>query len=170
MVIQSLFMKFASKLFLLPFLFVLMTSLFTLTCFGSELDSKLSNDTYTGTNFSKTSQIDLASKGSINNSSSALGKEESKGALIVKVTTLNGGQGRNFSSDFIVNIHANDPVPDVFKGNVSGTVIKLSMGMYSVTTSSIPNYNTSFSSDCNGGIMKVETKNCNIVMAYSKTG
>jgi len=44
------------------------------------------------------------------------------------------------------------------------------MGMYSVTTSSIPNYNTSFSSDCNGGIMKVETKNCNIVMTYSKTG
>jgi len=146
-----------------------MTSLFTLTCFGSELDSKLSNDTYTGTNFSKTSQIELTSKGSINNSSSALGKEESKGALIVKVTTLNGGQGRNFSSDFIVNIHANDPVPDVFKGNSSGTMVKLSMGMYSATISSIPNYNSSFSSDCNGGIMKVETKDCNIIMTYIKS-
>lgn len=163
-------MKLASKLFLLPILPVLMTSLFTLTCLGSELDSKLSTDTYTETKFSNTSQIDLASKDSINNSTSALGKEESKGALIVKVITLNEGQGRNFSSDFIVNIHANDPVPDVFKGNVSGTVVKLSMGMYSVTTSSIPNYNTSFSSDCNGGIMKVEAKNCNIVMTYSKTG
>jgi hypothetical protein len=147
-----------------------MTSPLTLTCFGFELDSKSRKDTSTGTNFSKTNQIDLAGKRGIDNSSSTLGTEESKGVLIVKVTTLNGEQGRNFSSDFTVNIHANDPVPDVFKGNVSGTVVKLSMGMYSVTISSIPNYNSSFSSDCNGGIMKVETKNCNIVMTYFKTG
>ena len=169
MVIQTSFMKFTSKLFLLPFLSVLMTSLVTLTCFGSELDSKLRNDTTTGANFSKTNQIDLESKRSTDNSSSALGTEENKGVLIVKVTTLNGEQGRNFSSDFTVNIHANDPVPDAFKGNSSGTVVKLSMGMYSVTISSIPNYNSSFSSDCNGGIMKVETKDCNIVMTYFKT-
>ena len=147
-----------------------MTSLVTLTCFGSELDSKLRNDTSTGANFSKTNQIDLESKRSTDNSSSVLGTEENKGVLIVKVTTLNEEQGRNFSSDFTVNIHANDPVPDVFKGNSSGTVVKLSMGMYSVTISSIPNYNSSFSSDCNGGIMKVETKDCNIVMTYFKTG
>ena len=146
-----------------------MTSLVTLTCFGSELDSKLRNDTSTGANFSKTNQIDLESKRSTDNSSSVLGTEENKGVLIVKVTTLNGEHGRNFSSDFTVNIHANDPVPDVFKGNSSGTVVKLSMGMYSVTISSIPNYNSSFSSDCNGGIMKVETKDCNIVMTYFKT-
>ncbi len=146
-----------------------MTSLVTLTCFGSELDSKLRNDTTTGANFSKTNQIDLESKRSTDNSSSVLGTEENKGVLIVKVTTLNGEQGRNFSSDFTVNIHANAPVPDVFKGNSSGTVVKLSMGMYSVTISSIPNYNSSFSSDCNGGIMKVETKDCNIVMTHFKT-
>ena len=146
-----------------------MTSLVTLTCFGSELDSKLRNDTTTGANFSKTNQIDLESKRSTDNSSSVLGTEENKGVLKVKVTTLNGEQGRNFSSDFTVNIHANAPVPDVFKGNSSGTVVKLSMGMYSVTISSIPNYNSSFSSDCNGGIMKVETKDCNIVMTHFKT-
>ena len=164
-------MKFTSKLFLLPFLSVLMTSLVTLTCFGSELDSKLRNDTSTGANFSKTNpnQIDLESKRSTDNSSSALGTAENKGVMIVKVTTLNGENGRNFSSDFTVNIHANDPIPDTFKGNASGTTVKLSMGMYSVTISSIPNYNSSFSSDCNGGIMKVETKDCNIVMTYIKS-
>jgi hypothetical protein len=169
MAIQSSSMKFTSKLFLLPFLSVLVTSLVTLTCFGFELDSKLRNDTATGANFSKTNQIDLESKHSTVNSSSALGTEENKGILIVKVTTLNGEHGRNFSSDFTVNIHANDPVPDTFKGNPSGTVVKLSMGMYSVTTSPIPHYNSSYSSDCNGGIMKVETKDCNIVMTYSKS-
>ena len=164
-------MKFTSKLFLLPFLSVLMTSLVTLTCFGSELDSNLRNDTSTGANFinPNPNQIDLENKRSTDNSSSALGTEENKGVMIVKVTTLNGENGRNFSSDFTVNIHANDPIPDTFKGNASGTTVKLSMGMYSVTISSIPNYNSSFSSDCNGGIMKVETKDCNIVMTYIKS-
>ena len=169
MAIQSSSMKFTSKLFLLPFLSVLVTSLVTLTCFGFELDSKLRNDTATGANFSKTNQIELESKHSTVNSSSALGTKENKGILIVKVTTLNGDHGRKFSSDFTVNIHANDPVPDTFKGNPSGTVVKLSMGMYAVTTSPIPHYNSSYSSDCTGGIMKVETKDCNIVMTYSKS-
>lgn len=162
-------MKFTSRLFLLPFLSVLVTSLVTLTCFGLDLDSKLRNGHATGANFNKTNQIDLESKGSAISSSSAFGTEENKGVLVVKVTTLNGEHGKNLSSDFTVNIHANDPNPDTFKGNSSGTVVKLSMGMYSVTTSLIPHYDSSYSSDCNGGIMKVETKNCNIVMAYSKS-
>ena len=164
-------MKFTSKLFLLPFLSVLMTSLVTLTCFGSELDSNLRNDTSTGANFINTNpnQIDQESKHSTDISSSALGTAENKGVMIVKVTTLNGENGRNVSSDFTVNIHANDPIPDTFKGNASGTTVKLSMGMYSVTISAIPNYNSSFSSDCNGGIMKVETKDCNIIMTYIKS-
>lgn len=162
-------MKFTSKLFLLPFLSLLVTSLVTLTCFGFESDSKLRNDTSTGVNSINTSQIDLENKLSTDNSSSSLGTEGNKGVMIVKVTTLNGENGKNFSSDFIVNIHANDPFPDTFKGNASGTTVKLSMGMYSVTISSIPNYNSSFSSDCNGGIMKVETKNCNIVMTHIKS-
>ena len=70
-------------------------------------------------------QIDQESKRSTDNSSSALGTVENKGVMIVKVTTLNGENGRNFSSDFTVNIHANDPVPDTFEGNVSGTTVKL---------------------------------------------
>jgi hypothetical protein len=83
------------------------------------------------------------------------------------MTTINGDKGKNNSSDFTVYIHANDPIPATFKGNSSGTVVKLSMGMYSVTTSSVTNYNSSLSGDCTGGIMKVETKICNIVNTYS---
>jgi len=169
MLIQTSFMKFIPKLFLLPLVSILMASLVTLSCFGSELDSRLKNGTSYGAQFSKTNQSDLESKRGTDNSSSTLTREQNKGVLIVKVTTLNGEYGMNTSSDLTVNIHANDPVPDNFKGNTSGTVVKLSMGMYSVTTSSIPHYNSSFSNDCNGGIMKVETKNCNIVIAYSKS-
>jgi len=146
-----------------------MASLVTLTCFGSELNSKLKNDISSGSNFGESNPIDLETKPSTDNVSSALETEENKGVIIVKVITLNGEMGRNFSSDFTVNIHANDPVPDVFKGNSSGTMVKLSMGMYSVTISTTPNYNSSFSSDCNGGIMKVEKKDCNIVMTYTKS-
>ena len=69
MIIQIQFMKSTSKLFLLPFLPVLMISLVTLTCFGSELDSKLGNDTATVANFSNTNQIDLESKRGTDNPS-----------------------------------------------------------------------------------------------------
>jgi len=169
MVIQRSFMKFMSKLLLLPLILILMVSVVTWNCFGSELDSKLKNDTPYGAHFSITNQSDLESKRSTNNLTSTLTTEQNKGVLIVKVTTLNGEHGMNTSSDFTVNIHANDPAPDTFKGNTSGTVVKLSMGMYSVTISSTPHYNSSFSNDCNGGIMKVETKYCNIVIAYSKS-
>ena len=98
-----------------------------------------------------------------------LTSDTNKGTLIVNITTVNGDEGSNKSSDFTVNIHANDPIPATFKGNSSGTAVKLSMGMYSVTISSIPNYNSSLSSDCTGGIMKVETKICNIVNTYSNS-
>lgn len=90
-----------------------------------------------------------------------------KGKLMVKVITINNDFGKNKSSDFLVNIHANDPMPSIFKGNSIGTLVKLSMGMYSVTISSIPNYNASFSDDCSGGIMDVDTKFCNIINKYS---
>ena len=96
-----------------------------------------------------------------------LTSDTNKGTLIVNITTINGDEGNNKSSDFTVNIHANNPIPATFKGNSSATDVKLSMGMYSVTISSIPSYNSSLSSDCTGGIMKVETKICNIVNTYS---
>ena len=107
-----------------------------------------------------------SSFGSENN---PLTSDTNKGTLMVNITTVNGDEGNNKSSDFTVNIHANDPIPATFKGNSSATDVKLSMGMYSVTISSIPSYNSSLSSDCTGGIMKVETKICNIVNTYSNS-
>jgi hypothetical protein len=104
---------------------------------------------------------------SFGSENTAISSDTNKGTLIVNMTTVNGDKGKNNSSDFTVYIHANDPIPATFKGNSSGTVVKLSMGMYSVTTSSVTNYNSSLSNDCTGGIMKVETKICNIVNTYS---
>lgn len=98
--------------------------------------------------------------------SSELYHDKNNGVLIVKVTTINADKGINKSSDFTVNVHANDPVPATFKGNSSGTVIQLPMGMYSVTISSIANYNSSLSNDCAGGIMEVETITCDITNTF----
>ena len=55
------------------------------------------------------------------------------GLLIVKTTVNNKNNGNKLPSDFIINIHANDPSVVSFNGNSSETRIKLSMGMYAVS-------------------------------------
>ena len=152
---------------MISFVFITTGSNITLSCFGSVLDSNSRNYTADESISNLPNQTDKEGKFNINTSPAILSIDEDKdkGSLIVNVTTLNGKMGTNVSSDFIVNIHANDPIPASFKGD-SETLVKLSMGMYSVTISSLPNYNSSFSGDCTGGIMKVETKICNIVNTY----
>ena len=160
-------MKFIYSLFLISFVFITTGSNIALNCLGSILDSNSSNYTADESISNLSNQTDKEGKFSNNASPAILSTDEDKekGSLMVNVTTLNGKMGTNISSDFNINIHANDPVPASFKGD-SETLVKLSMGMYSVTISSIPNYISSFSGDCTGGIMKVETKICNIVNTY----
>jgi hypothetical protein len=167
-------MKFICSLFLISILFITTGSNIVLSSFGSLSDSNASNYT-ANERFSNLSNQteEVEDKYSNNSTSPAIlstdkNKDKEKGLLIVNVTTMNGEMGTNTSSDFIVNIHANEPTPTSFKGD-SETLVKLSMGMYSVTISSIPSYNSSFSGDCTGGIMKVETKICDIVNTYVNT-
>ncbi len=135
--------------------------------FGVGSDLIVKKNTSDVRNSNNLNPTDVGSK-DFNNTldSSVLNPDKNKGVLMVKMTTVNGDEGMNKSSDFTINIHANNPVPASFKGNSSGTIVKLSMGMYSVTTSSIANYNTALSSDCTGGIMEVETVSCNIINTY----
>lgn len=163
-------MKFIYSLFWISFVFITTGSIMALSCFGSISDSNSSNYISNERYSNLSNQTEVEDKWGNTTSSAILSanKDEDKGLLIVKVTTLNGKMGTNTSSDFIVNIHANDPIPASFKGD-SETLVKLSMGMYAVTISSLPNYNSSFSGDCTGGIMKVETKICDIVNTYVNT-
>ncbi len=92
-----------------------------------------------------------------------------KGLLVVKTIVNNNDVGNKTSSDFKINIHANDPNPISFIGNSSGTNVKLGMGMYSVSQSAFPGYATSYSSDCFGGIMAVVTKICTITNNYNNS-
>lgn len=162
-------MKFVCSLFLISFVFIATGSNIALTCFGSLSNSNSTNNISNETISNLPNETDR--EGKFNNSTSPVilstdDEEKNKGLLIVNVTTINGEIGTNTSSDFIVNIHANNPVPASFNGGPE-TLVKLSMGMYTVTISSIPNYNSSFSGDCTGGIMNVETKICNIVNTYN---
>lgn len=55
-----------------------------------------------------------------------------------------------------------------FRGSSSGTAVKLQMGRYSVIETKQSHYNSTFSGDCSGGMMFVETKNCTITDIYFK--
>ncbi|HXT83880.1 MAG TPA: hypothetical protein VN704_06055 [Verrucomicrobiae bacterium] len=100
---------------------------------------------------------------------SKMDNNKMKGLLVVKTTVNNKNIGNKLPSDFIINIHANDPSVVSFNGNSSGTSIKLSMGMYAVSERQIPGYFTTYSNDCFGGIMSTDTKHCIITNTYTPT-
>jgi hypothetical protein len=90
-----------------------------------------------------------------------------QGTLIVTKKVINEGDGNSKQpSDFTINVHGNNPSPSLFPGNSSGTIVKLDMGMYSVTESGPSGYNSTSSMDCSGAIMSVETVKCDITNTY----
>ncbi len=99
----------------------------------------------------------------VNNNSSSLqsSKGVDMGILVVTVNVANK-TGHLVPSDFKVFVHGNDPMPSSFNGNKSGTLVKLHMGMYSVTTLGPAGYAPAFSGDCSGGMMSIEIKKCMI--------
>jgi hypothetical protein len=93
-----------------------------------------------------------------------------QGTLIVTKKVINEGGGNSKQpSDFTIKIHGNNPSPSSFPGNSSGTIVKLDMGMYSVTESGSSDYNATSSMDCSGAIMSVETVKCDITNTYVKS-
>ena len=93
-----------------------------------------------------------------------------QGTLIVTKKVINEGGGGNskLPSDFTIKIHGINPSPSLFPGNSSGTIVKLDMGMYSVTESGPSDYNSTSSMDCSGAIMSVEAVKCDITNTYVK--
>jgi Prealbumin-like fold domain len=120
----------------------------------------------------KQNDIVVDIKSTENKTSSALPSSinQVQGTLIVTENVVNEGGGNKKPSDFTINIHGNDPSPSSFRGNSSGTPVKLHMGMYSVTVRGPSGYNSTSSGDCSGGMMSVEIKNCTITNIYSKPG
>jgi hypothetical protein len=91
-----------------------------------------------------------------------------QGTLIVTEKVVKEGDGNKKPSDFTITVHGNNPSPSSFPGSSAGTTVKLQMGMYSVTEAGPPDYNSTLSGDCSGGMMSVETRNCTITNIYSK--
>lgn len=102
-----------------------------------------------------------SSYSSTNNSSSI------EGLLNVVVLVDNKGIGKKSSSDFNITVHANNPNPSSFSGRISGTNIKLGMGMYSISENNLKDYIPYYSSDCFGGIMSNLIKKCIITNIYA---
>jgi hypothetical protein len=91
-----------------------------------------------------------------------------QGTLVVTTKVNNEGGGSSQPSDFTIKVHGNNPSNSSFPGNSSGTIIKLDMGMYSVTASGPPFYNSTSSMDCSGAVMSAETIKCEISNTYVK--
>ncbi|MDQ3961296.1 MAG: hypothetical protein M3230_02315 [Thermoproteota archaeon] len=91
-----------------------------------------------------------------------------QGTLVVTTKVNNEGGGSSQPSDFTIKVHGNNPSNSSFPGNSSGTNIKLDMGMYSVTASGPPFYNSTTSMDCSGAVMSAESIKCEISNTYAK--
>ena len=91
-----------------------------------------------------------------------------QGTLIVTTKVNNEGGGSSQPSDFTIRVHGNNPSISSFPGNVSGTVVKLDMGMYSVTESGPSDYRSTSSMNCSGAVMSVDTIKCEITNTYIK--
>lgn len=98
----------------------------------------------------------------------ATNKNTVQGTLVVTTRVNNEGGGSSQPSDFTIKVHGNNPSNSSFPGNSSGTIIKLDMGMYSVTASGPPFYNSTSSMDCSGAVMSAETIKCEISNTYVK--
>ena len=98
----------------------------------------------------------------------ATNKNTVQGTLVVTTKVNNEGGGSSQPSDFTIKVHGNNPSNSSFPGNSSSTIIKLDMGMYSVTASGPPFYNSTSSMDCSGAVMSAETIKCEISNSYVK--
>jgi hypothetical protein len=103
-----------------------------------------------------------------NATAAAMNKNIVQGTLVITTKVNNEGGGSSQPSNFTIKVHGNNPSNSSFPGNSSGTIIKLDMGMYSVTASGPPFYNSTSSMDCSGAVMSAETIKCEISNTYVK--
>lgn len=87
--------------------------------------------------------------------------------LSVITTVDNKNEGTKKPSDFTITVYGNSPSPKSFSGSSSGTSVKLMSGSYKVTTSSIPDYRTSYSSSCSGTASGGIPIKCTITNQYN---
>jgi hypothetical protein len=149
---------------------VVVSSLFMIT-YGVPIDSNFkelkSNINYNSSNLDIQNKLynDLTGNTTILTTNN----NKTKGLLIVKVTVINNKIGNKTPSDFIIKLHANDPSPISFAGNSSGTEVKIGMGMYGVSEYPLADYNSHYSTDCFGGIMSIDTKECIVTNTYNRS-
>jgi hypothetical protein len=124
---------------------------------NSQQEQEIVNEQKT---FSNKSARDKSSATTVNNTV--------HGTLVVITKVNNEGGGSSEPSDFTIKVHGNNPSISSFPGNSSGTVVKLDMGMYSVTASGPPFYNSTSSMDCSGAVMSAETIKCEIYNTYAR--
>ena len=83
---------------------------------------------------------------------------------VIVTTRVSGGS--KSPSDFTITVSGNNPKPDSFPGSSSGTSVTLLAGRYSVSSSTIDGYTTSYSSGCSGTASGGQVK-CTVTNRYT---
>ena len=80
--------------------------------------------------------------------------------IVVKVNNNDGGSAS--AGDFTVDLMATNPSDSSFPGAVTGTLVTVDPGGYSVSETGPAGYTTFYSADCSSTIAAGETKTCTI--------
>ena len=160
-------MKFLTTMILI--FFSLLFSCAHETCFFSSAteNNGYNNLAYANGEELEARKIDNYPISSYNRISLTNTSDRIEGTLMVTKNVINENGGTSIPSDFTINVHGNNAKPTSFPGNSSGTVVKLEMGMYSVTESGPSNYNLTSSMDCSGAVMSVEILKCDLTNTYT---
>jgi hypothetical protein len=93
------------------------------------------------------------------------------GTLVVTTIVDNTNGGTKAPSDFTIAVSGNNPKPASFAGSTSGTTVILKPGRYSVSSSTISGYTTTYSSGCSGTITGAKNINlCTVTNQYTLIG
>jgi len=85
-------------------------------------------------------------------------------ATLTVATNVVGGGAT--ASDFNLHVNGVNPSTANFTGQTSGLMINLDAGAYSVTSSALANYTTSYSSGCTGTFVVGATATCTVTQTY----
>lgn len=85
-----------------------------------------------------------------------------KAQLTVIKNVINNNEGTAQASDFTLYVWGANPSPESFTGSEEGTTVTIYAGDYSVYEDWNPDYDASYSADCNGYIEGGKIKTCTI--------
>ena len=97
----------------------------------------------------------------------AMAQSTGQGVVNVYVQVINPNSVSYSPSNFTVNVLGGNPSPSSFQGSLSGTLVSVAAGTYSVTVANQYGFTPSYSVGCNSSVYSGQTQLCVITMSGS---